>query len=178
MRREVWVSLIVALALGITAVNTYLNVMKPLLVIEQTSRRTELIKGVIADVRERRRLAEVLRTRKQELDNFLVRVPSRDRYPEFLQRLHEIGQRTGVEVLNTILEPFSRVNKKSRFEALTLRLPVKGAYKSIRKFILEVERFNELVRVSNIKLISREDQENADSGVSLEIIFLIYFQVL
>ncbi|PKK92132.1 MAG: hypothetical protein CVV64_01560 [Candidatus Wallbacteria bacterium HGW-Wallbacteria-1] len=177
MRREVWVVIIVTIALFGTAANAWLNVMGPLLAIERTSKRTAFIKEIIGDVRVRRQLAETLRVREQDLESFLVRMPSRDKYPEFIQRLHEIGNRTGVEVLNTSLEPFSRVNKKGMFEALTLRMPLRGPYRSIRNFVLEVERFNELVRVSNIKLITRGNQDDSDSDLNLEIVFLIYFKI-
>lgn len=178
IRREIAVSFILALVLAVTGVNVYYNVLRNLLVLERISGRQGDINRIIGRIRLRKEMSEALTRKEAEVKAFRDSMPVRQAYPEFVERLHEIGRRTGVEISLTTLTPFRKAAEGDLFEVLALKVPVKGAYRSIRNYILEVERVNRMLKITHLRMIKSEASRKSqgDREIFLELGFLIYFR--
>lgn len=178
IRREITVSLILTLVLAGTGLNVYYNVLRNLLVLERVSNRQGDINRIIGGIRLRKEMTDALTRKEAELRSFRESMPVRQSYPEFVEKLHEIGRRTGVEISLTSLTPFKKAAEGELFEVLALKVPVKGAYKTIRNYILEVERVNRMLKLTHLRMIKSEVSRKSpgDKDVLLELGFSIYFR--
>lgn len=110
--------------------------------------------------------------RQTDLKQFLKLVPSEKEFPKLIAEIFGLADQAGLDIVRVSYTP-TQVKGQDLLE-YGLAFSVNGDYAQLKKFVYLLEKSKRLISIDSLALNS--DQKE-DSGISLQLKLVTYFQV-